>query len=178
MKKVILTFSLLTAGLMATTDFSQMTTSELIELRGKVAIEDREAFRAEMRSRVATMSTEERNAFIASRQANRGMGGNGRVQGVNAQTFASIDTDGDGKITQAELDTARANRIKANTDAGKLLQNVSNAPTLSNIDTNGDGAIDANEFQAHQTAQMAQRQGMRRGRQVKTQRVGGGHSRP
>ena len=136
MKRAILTFSLLTAGLMATTDFSQKTTSELIKLWGKVAIEDREAFRAEMRSRVATMSTEERNAFIASRRANcccRGR--NRRVQDVNAPTFASIDT-------------------------------------------NGDGAIDANEFQAHQTAQMAQRQGMRRGRQVKTQRVGGGHSRP
>ncbi len=175
MKRTILAISLLTVGLMATTDFSQMTTSELIALRGTVAVEDRDAFRAEMQSRTATMTTEERNALMASRQANKGMGGQG-VKGANAPTFASLDTDGDGKITQAELDTARANRQKANADAGKLLLNAGNAPALSTIDTNGDGAIDASEFQAHQTAQMANRSAtMGKGQGMNAQRVGGGH---
>jgi hypothetical protein len=67
MKRAILTFSLLTAGLMATTDFSQMTTSELIALRGSVAVEDRDAFRTEMQSRTATMTTQERDTLMASR---------------------------------------------------------------------------------------------------------------
>ena len=153
MKKTILAISLVTATLMAT-DFSQMTTQELINLRGTVAVEDRDAFRTEMQSRMATMTTEERNTLRASRQANGGMGGQG-MNRANAPTFETIDANGDGKITQAELDTARADRMKANADAGKALQNAGNAPALSTIDTNGDGFIDSTEFQAHQTAQMA-----------------------
>lgn len=174
MKRAILTFSLLTAGLMATTDFSQMTTSELIALRGSVAIEDRDAFRTEMQSRTATMTTQERDTLMASRQANGGMG----RQSANAPTFASMDTDGDGKITQAELDTARANRLKANADAGKLLQNAENAPALSTIDTNGDGTIDSNEFQAHQTTQMVNRSATMGGRGMGQRGQGIGQRRP
>ncbi len=184
MKRTILAISLLTVGLMATTDFSQMTTSELIALRGTVATEDIDAFRTEMQSRTATMTTEERNALMASRQATGGMGGQG-VQGANAPTFASLDTDGDGKITQAELDNARASRQQANADAGKLLLNADNAPDLSTIDTNGDGAIDATEFQAHQTTQMAnhsatmgQRMGAGAGTGAGTGQRMGGHGRP
>jgi|GEM_PF-3408808 len=179
MKKTLFLISIAVAGVMATTDFSQLTTEELINLRGQVAPEDREAFRAEMQSRVATMTAEERATLQASRQIK----GNMRGQGANRATpptFESIDTDGDGKITQAELDTARANRMQTNSNAGRLLQNAGNAPSLSTIDTNRDGVIDANEFQAHQTTQMATQQGMGM-RSGSGQRMGGGrggHGRP
>jgi len=150
MKRTVLAIGFLTLGLMAT-DFSSMTTEELIALRGTVAVEDRADFRAEMQSRMATMTPEEQAAFTASRQAvGGGMGG-----GATPPSFADIDSDGDGKITQEELESARADRQAANAAAGKLLQNADSAPALADIDTNGDGVIDETEFQANQSAQMA-----------------------
>jgi hypothetical protein len=147
MKKTVLTLGILTLSLMAT-DFSSMTTEELINLRGTVAVADQADFRAEMQSRVSNMTTEERASFRASRQASSQM---------TPPTFATIDKDGDGKITQTELDTARADRMAQQSADGKALKNVGNAPTLASIDTNGDGTIDATEFASHQTAQMASR---------------------
>ena len=155
MKKTVLTLGLLTLSLMAT-DFSSMTTDELINLRGTVAVEDRTDFRAEMQSRVASMTAEERTSFRASRQAQR----------ATPPTFSDMDKDNDGKITQTELDTARADRMAERSAEGKLLRNAGNAPTLATIDTNGDGSIDATEFASHQTAQMENRssqQGQGRG---------------
>ena len=127
------------------TDFSSMTTEELINLRGTVAVEDRADFRAEMQSRVSSMTAEERTSFRASRQAQR----------ATPPTFSDMDKDSDGKITQTELDSARADRMAERSADGKLLKNAGNAPTLATIDTNGDGSIDATEFASHQTAQMA-----------------------
>lgn len=79
MKKMILAGMLMSASLFAV-DFSQMTTEELNAMRGTVAVEDRDAFRAEMQSRIQAMTAEEREAFIAQRQASgQGMGqGNGQ----------------------------------------------------------------------------------------------------
>ncbi|NOZ90750.1 MAG: DUF1104 domain-containing protein [Epsilonproteobacteria bacterium] len=155
MKKIILAISLVTVGLLATTDFSQMTTDELIAMRGTVAVEDRDAFRTELQSRLSTMTAQERDALKASRQTT----GRGTAQGAkggkaNAPTFESIDADGDGKITQAELDAIRESRMEANSADGKLLKNVGTAPDLSTIDTNGDGVIDSTEFQTYQTSNM------------------------
>ncbi len=150
MKRVLLSMGLLTLGLMAT-DFSSMTTEELIALRGTVAVEDQADFRAEMQSRVANMTPEERAAFTASRQAAQGAGGGA----VTPPTFSDIDKDGDGKITQEELDAMQADRQAANSEAGKLLLNSDSAPTLADLDTNGDGVVDESEFLAHQSEQMA-----------------------
>jgi Ca2+-binding EF-hand superfamily protein len=143
MKKTVLTLGFLTLALVAT-DFSSMTTEELINLRGTVAVEDRADFRAEMQSRVSTMTAEEQASFQSSRQAQR----------ATPPTFSDMDKDNDGKITQSELDTARADRMAERSADGKLLQNAGNAPTLASIDTNGDGSIDATEFASHQTTQM------------------------
>jgi len=143
MKKTVLTLGLLTLSLMAT-DFSSMTTDELINLRGTVAVEDRTDFRSEMQSRVASMTTEERTSFRASRQAQR----------ATPPTFSDMDKDNDGKITQTEIDSARADRMAERSAEGKALRNAGNAPTLVSIDSNGDGTIDATEFSSHQTAQM------------------------
>ena len=68
MIKMILATTLMSISLFAV-DFTQMTTEELNEMRGTVAAEDRDAFRAEMQSRMQAMTTEEREAFIAQRQA-------------------------------------------------------------------------------------------------------------
>jgi len=183
MKKTLILMSIAVAGLMAT-DFSQLSTQELINLRGQVAPEEIDAFRTEMQSRVATMTDEERAALQASRQMNAQA-----QQNINRQTpptFESIDADGDGKITQEELDSARASKIQANSDAGRLLQNVDNAPSLATIDKNGDGVVDTTEFQEYQSAQMATRSsqmstqgmGMRAGGGQGQRMGGGGHGRP
>jgi hypothetical protein len=144
MKKTVLTLGFLTLSLMAT-DFSSMTTDELINLRGTVAVEDQADFRAEMQSRVSSMTAEEQASFRASRQS---------AQRMTPPTFSTIDADGDGKITQTELDTARADRMAQQSADGKLLQNAGDAPSLETIDTNGDGTIDEAEFTANQTTQM------------------------
>ncbi len=155
MKKSIIVAGILGMSLWAV-DFSQITTEQLIELRGSVSVEDREAFKTEMQSRLQTMTQEERSAFIASRQV-LGMGQQ-RGMSTNAPTFANLDTDGDGKITQSELDMAREVRMSAKAAEGKLLKNVGNAPNFSTIDRNGDGAIDTNEFQIQQQAHLSNRQ--------------------
>ncbi len=172
MKKTVLTMGLLTIGLLAV-DFSQMTTEELINLRGTVAVEDRDAFRAEMQSRVAKMTPEERATFSASRQATGQKMG---YAGANQPTFSDLDKDGNGLISEAELTEARNAKMAKNAEAGKLLLNAENAPKFSTIDTNGDGSIDKTELSTHQTAQMnnhinqqgqsmgqGMRQGMRQG---------------
>jgi hypothetical protein len=166
MKKTVLAIGFLAITLMAT-DYSEMTTEELISLRGTVAVEDRADFRAEMQSRVATMTPEEQATFRASRQG-QGMRGQGQ-SGANQPTFAEFDLDGDGKITDTELETARADRMAKNAEDGKLLRNAGDAPEFSTLDTSGDGSIDATEFQAHQIAQIENRlnsmgQGQRMGR--------------
>ncbi len=170
----------LAMSLMAT-DFTQMTTQELTAMRGTVAVEDREAFRAEMQSRIANMTAEERATLKATRQATgqqlrdgsgagKGLGQGKKGMGKrNMPTFADFDTDSDGKITQVELEAARTAKMTENAEAGKLLKNAGNAPEFSTLDTNGDGSLDATEFQVHQTTQMENRmnqmggQGMQNG---------------
>ena len=165
MKKTVLTVGFLTLSLMAT-NFSSMSTEELINLRGTVAVEDRADFRTEMQSRVATMSADEQASFRASRQASN----------MTPPTFANIDKDGNGKITQTELDTAKADRMASRSADGKLLQNASNSPSLATIDTNGDGTIDPTEFSTHQTAQRESRASQQQG-QKGGQGRGMGHNR-
>ena len=61
MKKLSLVAIILGLGLAyGATDFSKMTTEELLNLRGKVAVEDREAFRAELKSRLSQLSPQQK----------------------------------------------------------------------------------------------------------------------
>jgi len=64
MKYLIATF--LVATVVAATDFSQMSTQELAQMRGNVPVEERDAFRAEMQKRMQTMSPEERRNLMGS----------------------------------------------------------------------------------------------------------------
>jgi len=66
MKKILIAMSIAVVSLMAT-DYSAMTFDELDALRGTVAVEEREAFRTEMRSRIDAMSDEDRTAYFADR---------------------------------------------------------------------------------------------------------------
>ncbi len=73
MKKIILTLSLISVTLFAT-DFSKMNMEELNAMRGSVPIEERDAFRAEMQSRLQAMSPEERQQYISERKKRRSNG--------------------------------------------------------------------------------------------------------
>ena len=59
----ILTGCVLATGLWAT-DFSSLTMEELVALRGKVPVEERDAFRAEMQKRMQSMTAEERQKYM------------------------------------------------------------------------------------------------------------------
>jgi Ca2+-binding EF-hand superfamily protein len=77
-------------------------------------------------------------------------------QGRDMPSFSFFDADGDGKITEQELNDGRAKRQAQKKSEGKMLRNAQSAPSFSEIDTNGDGYISKEEFQAHQKARRAQ----------------------
>ncbi|QOR62160.1 DUF1104 domain-containing protein [Sulfurovum sp. ST-21] len=95
MKKLILTISMLTVGL-AATDFSQMTMEQLNAMRGTVATEERDAFRAEMQNRLKAMSPEERQAYAAARRKNADKG-QGTMQRLRDGSGSGIIYRGGGR---------------------------------------------------------------------------------
>ncbi len=76
-------------------------------------------------------------------------------QGRNMQSYTSLDSDGDGKVTQVEFENMQQSKMIKQAEAGKMRRNVANAPQFSDIDTNSDGNIDKDEFQTHQVKQQA-----------------------
>lgn len=95
MKKIILAATLLSVGLFAV-DYTQMTTEELNAMRGTIAVEDRDAFRAEMQSRMQAMTTEERQAYIEQRQASGQSMGQGNGQRLRDGSGAGMGRGGQG----------------------------------------------------------------------------------
>jgi hypothetical protein len=78
MKKVIVLALLATAAW--SVDFSQMSTEELMNMRGTLSFSDRPAFKAEMQKRMQNMSQEERQQLMKGH--GKGMGqGNGQGKG-------------------------------------------------------------------------------------------------
>ena len=71
--------------------------------------------------------------------------------------FAQFDQDGNGKLTEAEFNETRAQRIAKRIEQGYLMRNIANAPSFATIDANGDGLIDADEFAAQQARHRQQR---------------------
>ncbi|MCF6340155.1 MAG: DUF1104 domain-containing protein [Sulfurimonas sp.] len=71
MKKLIV-IALLSSVVWAA-DFVGYTTEELINKRGTIPVENRPAFREEMQKRMATMTSEQRQLFMQSKQQRSGM---------------------------------------------------------------------------------------------------------
>jgi len=65
MKRIFLAAVLFAVSAMAT-DFSQMTTEELVALRGSVAVEEQSAFQEELQSRLSALSVEERQELLGT----------------------------------------------------------------------------------------------------------------
>ena len=146
MKKVII-LALLASGAFAA-DFSQMSTAEMMNMRGSVPLDDRPTFQQEMQKRMQSMTPEERQKYQG-----KGMG-MGQNRMMNQPTFAEFDLNNDGAITQNELEEARTKRMNQNAKEGKMLRNAGNAPAFSDIDTNNDGSVSPEEFSVHQSQEM------------------------
>lgn len=131
-------------------DFSQMSTEEMMNMRGSVPVADRPSFQAEMQKRMQSMTPEERQKYKPMKQR-MGMGRNCMK---NMPTFEEYDLNNDGKITQNELEEARAKRMSEKAKEGKMLRNAGNAPAFSQMDKNNDGSLNREEFQQHQSEQM------------------------
>jgi len=175
MKRIFLAITVLTLGLMAT-DFSSMTTEELIALRGTVSADEIDAYREEMQSRIPTLTPEQQELLRSSRQG-QGAGGAGTSTTTTKTpiTFSDIDSDGDGKITEEELDTYKEERVSENLADGKLAKNIDSVLSFDSIDTNGDGEIDQTEFDAYQsTHSLGANSASQQGTIQHAQGVGGG----
>ncbi len=144
MKRFIFLTLLATAAAWSS-NYAQMSTEELVNLRGTISPGDRPAFRAEMQKRMQTMTPRERQAIKQS----KGMGkGKGRGKGMqNRPDFSTFDLNKDGKITKKEFNEARTKRMTERANAGRMIKNTGNAPGFESIDTNHDGSISTDEFQ-------------------------------
>jgi hypothetical protein len=104
------------------------------------------------------ISEEEFNTFRAERMAARAAEGRPMKGAKTMPDFKDIDTNGDGRLTEAELVAAQqAHREKMRAAHGAHGMGYGHGhdmkmPTFSDLDTNGDGCIDAEEFAAHQAA--------------------------
>jgi len=89
-------------------------------------------------------------------------------------TFANMDTNSDGKVTQEEFQKAQAARMTARAKDGRQMKNAANAGQFTDIDADKNGMVTESEFktfqQKHRQGNMKNRkgqgkgQGMRKGR--------------
>ncbi|MCD6654332.1 MAG: DUF1104 domain-containing protein [Sulfurovum sp.] len=138
------------------TDFSQMSTEQLMDMRGSVPVEKRAAFQQEMQKRMQSMSPQERQSYNMRANGQGMMRGGGMAQnrGMNQPQFAEYDLDNNGQITPKEFEEGRTKRMTKLAEEGKMLRNAGNAPAFGDIDTDKNGIITPKELDAHQTQQM------------------------
>jgi len=159
MKKFVLIALLATAAW--SVDYSQMSTEELMKLRGTLSPSERPAFRAEMQKRMQTMSPQQRQQMMQGRGMGKGMG-QGRKGMQNRPSYADFDLNHDGKVTQKEFYDARAARMTQRAKEGKPMKNAANAPTFETIDSNGDGVISESEFNTFRMQRMQAKRGQQK----------------
>lgn len=72
---------------------------------------------------------------------------------IDQPKFSEFDLNGDGKITESELEEARTMRMKQRAEDGRMLKNAGESHSFTQIDMNKDGSIDEEEFLLHQSTQ-------------------------
>lgn len=83
-------------------------------------------------------------------------------------TFEAFDGDGDGRITEQEFSSARADRRAARAAQGAPMRGAASAPPFSFFDRDGNGDITPEEFSVARQAQMQGRPGMGMGPNMPT----------
>ncbi len=156
MKKVVIIALLVTTAW--STDYTQMSTQELMQLRGTLSPSERPAFKAEMQKRMQSMSPAQRQQMMQGRGMGKGMG-QGQKGMQNRSSYVDFDLNHDGKITQKEFYDAQAARMTQKANEGKPMKNAANAPGFEDIDSNGDGVISETEFTTYQTQKMQSKRG-------------------
>ncbi|MDD5359933.1 MAG: EF-hand domain-containing protein [Sulfurovaceae bacterium] len=166
MKKILMITAL--ACMAWGTNFSHMSTEELMNMRGKVNVDERPAFQQEMQKRMQSMTPAQRQNYMNSGNG-MGMGmnsGNGNGMGMNSGNgmgknrmmnmpkFSEFDLNHNGYITKKEFTKARNLRMMKNSKQGRMMKNAGNAPSFRSIDTNHDGVITQREFKKHQYDRM------------------------
>jgi len=100
MKKFILGLIFL-SGVVYATDYSALSTQELMDLKGTVPTEQRDAFRSEMQSRTNALSYDEKAALGLPQQRNAATSGSGYGQklrdGSGAGSMSRGSHSGGGK---------------------------------------------------------------------------------
>lgn len=74
-------------------------------------------------------------------------------------TFAALDLNGDGVVTEQELYQARAQRMAERAALGAPMRGAANAPSFSVFDLDGDGRMTPDEFASVQRSRMQGRPG-------------------
>lgn len=76
-------------------------------------------------------------------------------KGMNMPSFADIDLNGDGMITEDEFAKAHAEQIAKHAQEGRKMKNMANAPSFDDLDIDDNGGVDVDEFAAHQAEHKA-----------------------
>jgi len=76
-------------------------------------------------------------------------GGHGKGMGHKMPVLADIDSDGDGFISEDELNSFRSERMAKMAEDGRQMKHAGGMPSFQDIDKDGDGRISEAEFEAH-----------------------------
>jgi hypothetical protein len=76
-------------------------------------------------------------------------GGHGKGMGHSMPVLADIDSDGDGFISEDELNSFRGERMAKMAQEGRQMKHAGDMPSFQDIDKDGDGRISEAEFEAH-----------------------------
>lgn len=82
------------------------------------------------------------------------------AQGGDPMGFVQFDRNGDGIVTEAEFNQARAERIAARSSTGAPMRGLANAATFSDLDQNGDGQLTPDELANIRAQRMGSRGSM------------------
>lgn len=151
MKKVVL-IAVMACVAMAT-DYSKMSTEQLMNMRGTVDIDNRPAFQQEMQKRMKSMTPVERQNYMKS---NRNMCM--EKNKMRMPTFADIDTNKNGMISPKEFQKHKSQHMQQMRNAcgygnrGGMM----NMPKFSDFDLNSDGYIMESELQEARNKRMTQ----------------------
>jgi Ca2+-binding EF-hand superfamily protein len=88
--------------------------------------------------------------------------GRGPGMGRSMPAFQDIDRDGNGRVSEEELNTFRGERMRQRAEAGRMMRNAGQAPDFKSMDRDGDGSLSPREFAEHQQEEMQRRMEQRR----------------
>jgi Ca2+-binding EF-hand superfamily protein len=168
MKKIMIIAAVATTFGFAT-DFSKMSTEELMKMKGTVPVAERAAFRAEMQKRMQTMTPQERQQYGGP---GMGMGkGMGMKNAGNAPSFEDIDSNNDGMISPEEFQQHQMQRrgtpkngkkcsgkgMGMGMGQGMGQKRMAQMPMFADFDADGNGIISETEWTEGQAKRMSER---------------------